>query len=131
MGATTIEYLVYLARLVLENYYFEFDEKIFRQKLGTAMHRDQVRTMFCEYIYLWVTWKKNFLDTCELIKQALRWRFLDDIFVIWLHSEEELNNFLLRLNSFHENIKYTWDISYHRIYFLDVSVGLDNDFFLY
>jgi hypothetical protein len=46
--------------------------------------------------------------------------------VIWLHSEEELNNFLLCLNSFHENIKYTWDISYHRISFLDVSVGLDN-----
>ena len=24
---------------------------------------------------------------------------------------------------------YTWDISYHRISFLDVSVGLDNGFF--
>ena len=51
MGATTIEYLVYLARLVLENYYFEFDEiKDLPSKIGDS-HRDQVRTMFCEYIY--------------------------------------------------------------------------------
>ena len=46
--------------------------------------------------------------------------------MIWLHSEEELNNFLLRLNSFHENIKYKWDISYQRVSFFDVSVRLDN-----
>jgi hypothetical protein len=49
--------------------------------------------------------------------------------VIFLRSEEELNNFLLRLNSFHENVKYTWDIGYQRISFLDVSVRLDNGSF--
>jgi hypothetical protein len=82
----------------------------------------------CSRFLLRIPWFEKFLETCEL-KPWVWWRFLDDIFVIWLHSEEELNYFLLRLNSFHENIKYTWDISYHRISFLDVSVGLDNGVF--
>ena len=120
-----VEDLVSLARLVLENNYFEFDEKIFRQKLGTAIgtkFAPGFANIFMGHL------EEKFLETCEL-KPWVWWRFLDDIFVIWLHSEEELNYFLLCLNSFHENIKYTWDISYHRIYFLDVSVGLDNGVF--
>ena len=101
-----VEDLVSLARLVLENNYFEFDEKIFRQKLGTAIgtkFAPGFANIFMGHL------EEKFLETCEL-KPWVWWRFLDDIFVIWLHSEE-LNYFLLRLNSFHENIKYTWDIS--------------------
>ena len=39
--------------------------------------------------------------------------------MIWLHSEEELDYFLARLNSFHETIKFTWEIGYREISFLD------------
>ena len=46
-----VEDLVSLARLVLENNYFEFDEKIFLQKLGTAN---------ILLTFLWVIWRKNF-----------------------------------------------------------------------
>ena len=69
--------------------------------------------------------EEKVLETCEL-KPWVWWRFLDDVFLIWLHdhSEEEPNDFFLRLNSFHENIKYTWEISYQRISFLDVSLSL-------
>jgi hypothetical protein len=97
-----VEDLVSLARLVLENNYFEFDEKMFRQKLGTAIgtkFAPGFANIFMGHL------EENFLETCEL-KPWVWWRILDDIFVIWFHSEEELNYFLLRLNSFHENIKY-------------------------
>jgi hypothetical protein len=43
--------------------------------------------------------EERFLDSCEL-KPWVWWRFLDDVFMIWLHGEEELNNFLSKLNSF-------------------------------
>jgi hypothetical protein len=36
--------------------------------------------------------EEKFFRACEL-KPWVWWRFLDDIFVIWLHSEEELNIF--------------------------------------
>jgi hypothetical protein len=64
--------------------------------------------------------EERFLDSCEL-KPGVWWRFLDDVFMIWLHGEEELNNFQLsKLNSFHENIEFTWEISRQEIAFLDV-----------
>ena len=33
-----IDRLVALAKIILENNYFEFDEKVFCQRLGTAIH---------------------------------------------------------------------------------------------
>ena len=101
-----VDELISLARLVLENNYFEFDEKIFRQKLGTALgtkFAPGFANMFMSYL------EEKFLSTSKL-RPWVWWRFLDDVFVIWLHSEEELNLFLSRLNSFHETIKFTWEI---------------------
>ena len=70
-------------------------------------------------IFLWGILRKDF---CILVSLNLWWRFLDDIFMIWLHGEEELNDFLARLNSFHENIKFTWEIDLQEIAFLDVWI---------
>ena len=67
--------------------------------------------------------EKRFLDSCE-IAPWIWWRFLDDIFMIWFHSYEELEVFLARLNQFHEKDKFTWEIAYDRISFLDVTVAL-------
>lgn len=69
--------------------------------------------------------EEKFMETCVL-KPWVWWRILDDTFLIWLHSYEELNAFLDRLNSFHENIKGTWEISCKRFPFLDVMIELVN-----
>ena len=90
----SVQKLISLARLVLENNYFEFDEKIFRQKLGTAIgtkFAPRFANIFMGYL------EEKFLPTCKL-RPWVWWRFLDDVFMIWLHSEEELNLFLSRLN---------------------------------
>ena len=46
--------------------------------------------------------------------------------MIWLHLYEELEAFLASLNQFHENIKFTWEIAYDRISFLDGTMGIYN-----
>ena len=69
--------------------------------------------------------EEKFLSTCKL-RPWVWWRFLDDVFVIWLHSEEELNLFLARLNSFHKTIKFTWEKGYKQISYLDVRVSLED-----
>ena len=55
--------------------------------------------------------------------KPLLWvRFIDDIFCIWTHGEEELKKFHEHLNSFHESIKYTLEYSFEKVVFLDTWV---------
>ena len=71
-----VDEFISLARLVLENNYFEFDEKIFRQKLGTAIgtkFAPRFANIFMVYL------EEKFLSTCKL-RPWVWWRFLDDVF---------------------------------------------------
>ena len=49
-------------------------------------------------------------------------RYIYDILLLWPHSELEINNFLLAMNSYHPSIKFTSKISYDKITFLDVNI---------
>ena len=49
-------------------------------------------------------------------------RFIDDIFFIWEHGEEELQKFKDHLNEVHPTIKFTSESSRTRVNFLDVWV---------
>ena len=53
------------------------------------------------------------------------WRYIDDIFLIWPHSREELDSFISRLNQAHNTIKFTSDISETSVNFLDVKISKD------
>ena len=81
-----------------------------------------VRPLAPDYANIFMGYlEEEFLDSCEL-RPWLWWRFLDDDFMIWLHGEKELNDFLARLNSFRKSIKFTWESSSEGISFLDVRV---------
>ena len=68
----------------------------------------------------------DFIDSCD--KKPLVWlRFLDDIFMIWNHSEEDLHNFVSKLNNFHETIKFTYSFSKEEATFLDVNIKKKNN----
>ena len=61
-------------------------------------------------------------------KQPLLWvRFIDDIFMVWEHGEEELTRFLQHLNTTHNTIKFTAEFSKSKINFLDTWVTKDRD----
>ena len=45
--------------------------------------------------------------------------------MIWLHGRERLDEFLLALNSYHESIKFTWEIGNGKISFLDVMISFN------
>ena len=70
--------------------------------------------------------EKKFLDSCNL--QPLLWlRFLDDIFMIWDDSEEQLLKFLDKINHYHETIKFTYSYSKTEAVFLDVKLEKSDD----
>lgn len=54
-------------------------------------------------------------------------KYIDDIFFIWLGSEEELNGFLVRLNELSPNLRFTYEKSDKEMDFLDIIVKTEND----
>ncbi len=51
--------------------------------------------------------ERNFLNTCTKLPLTW-WRYIDDIYMIWPHSREELDSFISGLNSYHDSIKTYW-----------------------
>ena len=67
----------------------------------------------------------SFLKTQQL--QPFLWlRYIDDIFFIWTHGEEQLKLFLKNLNEFHPNLKFTYETSQNSANFLDINVSLND-----
>ena len=65
----------------------------------------------------------KFVYTYEL--QPLMWvRFIDDIFLIWQHSQETLKLFEDHLNQSLDSIKFETETSMDEVHFLDVVVRL-------
>ena len=94
--------LVTLASIFLENNYFKFPEKIYRQKLSTA-----IGTKFAPaYANIFMTQLEETLLNSWEDKPWVWLRYIDDVFFIWTHGEENLRQFISYLNSSHETIKF-------------------------
>ena len=112
------ESLLELAECVLKNNIFEHNGRFFKQKQGTAIGTK----MAPPYAILFMSdLEERFLETSPL-KPLVWWRYIDDIFVIWQHGEEELARFIASLNECHPSIKFTSEYSKEQINFLDVQV---------
>ena len=99
--------LIKMADFVLKNNYFQFNRQIKQQSSGTAIGTKSARHYACLFMDKIET---ALLQTQEL--QPLVWfRYIDDIFFIWTHGEEELQTFLRSLNEFHTNIQFTYESS--------------------
>ena len=60
------------------------------------------------------------------LKPLIWLRFIDDIFMIWTHGEDNLNQFISYLNEFHPTIKFTHESSPTQIDFLDTTVKVND-----
>ena len=67
--------------------------------------------------------EQKFVETQS--RKPLIWlRYIDDIFFIWVHDEQELERFLKDLNNFTPNLSFTDQASKNCIPFLDLKVKL-------
>ena len=110
----TSDTLTELGKAVLKNNVFEFDEKTFKQKRGTAM-----QTKFAPpYVILFMAYfEEKKLGSFEK-KPMIWWRNIDDIFFIWEYGEESLKVFTEQVNMFHSTIKFTAEYSKEEVNFL-------------
>ena len=65
----------------------------------------------------------SFLKTQQL--EPFIWlTYIDDIFFIWTHGEEQLKLFHIDLNESHPNLKSTYETSPNSVNFLDLNVSI-------
>ena len=55
-------------------------------------------------------------------------RFIDDIFLLWTGTPEDLDVFFKRINSFHSPVKFTIASSTDQLPFLDILISLKDGF---
>jgi len=118
------EVLTELLEVVLKNNTFEFNDKQYKQLYGTAMG---TRTAPSYANTFMGALEKAILDSSPLKPKYYR-RFIDDILLIWEHSEPELTTFVDSMNSYHNSIKFTVEKSLEKVTFLDVNIFKDADF---
>ena len=110
--------LLKLLEISLLNNDFTFNGQWYLQIFGTAMGKKFAPN----YANIFMAkWEQEALDKCDK-KPLLYLRYLDDIFIIWTHSEEDFKTFFKTLNEHSESIKLKSSVSHSSIDFLDVTV---------
>ena len=113
-----------LIELCLKSTYFRFGDTFYEQVEGAAMGSPLspiVANLYME------TFEKRALDTSAQ-KPNLWIRYVDDVFAIWPHGDQALDEFLTHLNSQHPAIQFTMEKEEdQKIAFLDVQVERRGD----
>ena len=107
-----------MTEFVLNNNKFEFISKVYTQKSGRAIGTKFVTPYACICMD---QVEQKFLETQS--KKLLIWlRYIDDIFFIWTHGEQELEIFLKDLNNFTLNLNFTDEATKNCDPFSDLTV---------
>ena len=103
-----------LISFILTHNNFVFDNHDYLQTSGTAMGTKMAP---CFANILMASIEQTFIDSSPLTP-LFYVRFINDIFIIWTHGCEELEQFTTRANSTHPSIKFTIEISSTSLPFL-------------
>ncbi len=118
--------LIKLMRLVLEKNNFQFNGVNYLQKAGTAMGT----RMAPQFANLYMAqFEEQYVYPYKLYLDKYWFRFIDDVFLLWHHGEDELEKFLSHLSTCHKEktIKFSSEYSSEGVPFLDTWVHLDKD----
>ena len=108
-----------LIKFVLKNNIFSFSGKIYHQLCGIAMGTTMAPALASIVV---AHFEEQYL--AKLQQQPLLWkRYIDDILTIWPYSKKEFLEFVHNLNLVHPNLRFTMEISYISIVFLDLTIS--------
>ncbi|CAF1996607.1 unnamed protein product, partial [Rotaria magnacalcarata] len=117
----SIDTIKRLASIILKDNVFAYGKNIYKQTTGGAMGSSLTLTLANIFM---AKWQKNIVEeqtkTGEFYGQ-----YIDDIFMTWNRSEEELRKFLDDVNTWHPNIKLDYK-SGNSLPFLDVQLTNNN-----
>ena len=107
---------------ILKKNYFTFNNETYLQISGTAMG---TRCAPNYAIIFMAELEEEFLSQTPM-KPRIWLRFIDDIFMVWSHGEDELQKMLNELNNFHPTIKFTEEHSDYGLPFLDTFTYIED-----
>lgn len=126
------EFILEGLRLILENNNFHFDNQFFLQTKGTAMGT-KVAPTYATLVMGFLEEKLYSVlpdvfdeDTSKYIRENWK-RYLDDCFIFWNRSEEDLQKFHSTLNSLHVSLKFTMEMNHTKLPFLDILIIKNHD----
>ena len=113
--------LIGLLKLVLTKNNFQFNGVNFLQVGGTGMGTKVAPSFAVTYMR---AFEKENVYTYRL-KPTIYLRYIDDIFMIWPHGQNELEQCFHHMNNCSQHIQFTTEQSDSEIPFLDTLVKLD------
>lgn len=114
-----------LLRTVLDQNFFQFNGKFFRQRSGLAM--GSCLSPFLSEVFMnhleEIIMKSRFANFLTAYK-----RYVDDVCIVWSGSERDLADFLLFVNTLHERITFTMEREVEgQLPFLDLLLTRNNN----
>lgn len=118
------EWLIELLKINLTRNDFEFNSKFYLQVKGTAMGKRFAPS----YANIFMAhWEETALAVCPL-KPLHYFRFLDDIWGIWIYTKNDFETFFQILNQHHKSIRLTYNLDSEKVTFLDTVIFKGPDF---
>ena len=115
------KFLLHLLRITLTKNDFLFDGEFYLQICGTAMGK----TYAPSYANIFMAeWERHIFWKLQL-KPLIYKRYLDDIFMVWTHGIEVLQEFITTVNTDKPCITLTAEHSPTKINFLDLTLFID------
>lgn len=112
-----------LTHFVISKTYFKWNDTFFEQTSGSPMGSPlspAVASIFMEHL------EEKILNSSQL-KPKCWLRYVDDVFVVWPHGRQTLDEFLEHANRQHRNIQFTMELEENNtLPFLDVLVEKRN-----
>jgi len=108
-----------LMEFILKNCQFSFGERMYLQIQGTTMGAKFSVRYANIFMHVWL---RNHLALYSGPKPPFISRLVDDIFFLWNHGNDELDNLFTFLNTCHQTIKFEINRSTEHIQFLDTVI---------
>jgi peptide-methionine (R)-S-oxide reductase len=121
--ARTTKLIYQLTKLVLENNIIEFNGELYLQLVGCAMGSKMSPNYANVFMH---HFEKTYLPQAPV--QPYLWkRYIDDIFAIFVCSDQEIQAFIEWINGVHPSIKFTTNMNPNGVPFLDCFVKIENN----
>ena len=125
-GLPPLEDVIKVVNFVLSNNFFSFEGQLYKQIHGTAMGTPMAPAIANLFMGLL---EKRLLDNSPVPISYEEWkRFIDDVFLLWLHPADKLDEFVEFVNSLHPTIKFTVTSSQTEIPYLDILIKLQDGY---
>ena len=114
-----------LLKLILNNNFFQFNGKVYRQRQGIAMGNHLAPPLA---IIFMDDLEQKMIQSAEKRPEFFD-RYVDDCIFAWKHGKEELVRFIAHCNDQHTNIGFTWEMTENGspISFMDMSIRINGD----